>query len=87
MFTGSPEVSKKRKMKELRVLQLYDLGFSSRKIASLVHLSLRDTTRFVNLASNKIKSPTVTSINDEIILEYSVIPETNMLLSAGIVQS
>ena len=27
---------------------------------------------FVNLASNKIKSPSVTSIHDEIILEYRV---------------
>jgi hypothetical protein len=43
-----------------------------RKIASSVHLSLRDVTRFVNLASNKIMSPSVTSIHDEIILEYRV---------------
>lgn len=61
-----------RKTKELKVLELHNQGTSYRKIASLVHLSLRDVTRFVNLASNKIKSPSVTSIHDEIILEYRV---------------
>ena len=71
--------SDRRKMKELKVLELHREGYSYRKIASLVHLSLRDVTRFVNLASNKIMSPSVTSnkimspsIHDEIILEYRV---------------
>ena len=64
--------SDKRKMKELKGLELHQQGYSYRKNASMVHLSLRDVIRFVNLASNKIKSPSVTSIHDEIILEYRV---------------
>jgi hypothetical protein len=72
MSIGSRPLSDKRKMKELKVLELHNQGDSYRRIASLVHLSLRDITRFVNLASNKIKSPSVTSIHDEIILEYRV---------------
>jgi len=64
--------SDRRKMKELKVLELHQEGYSYRKIASLVHLSLRDVTKFVNLASNKIMSPSLTSIHDEIILEYRV---------------
>lgn len=59
-------------MKELEVLRLHDEGYSFRRIARIVHVSLRDVTKFVNLASNKIKSPSVTSIHDEIILEYRV---------------
>jgi hypothetical protein len=62
----------RKKMKEMKVLELHDQGWSYRKISSMVHLSLRDVTKFVNLASNKIKSPSVTSIHDEIILEYRV---------------
>jgi len=62
--------SDRRKMKEL--IELHQEGYSYRKIASLVHLSLRDVTKFVNLASNKIMSTSVTSIHDEIILEYRV---------------
>jgi hypothetical protein len=64
--------SEKRRTKELKVLEMHSQGLSYRKIASSVHLSLRDVTRFVNLASNKIMSPSVTSIHDEIILEYRV---------------
>jgi len=64
--------SERRKIKELKVLELHNQGKSYRKIASMVHLSLRDITKFVNLASNKIKSPSVPSIHDEIILEYRV---------------
>jgi chromosome segregation ATPase len=64
--------SNARRMKELKVLELHDKGFSSREIASIVHMSLRDVTKFINLASNKIKSPSVTSIHDEIVLEYRV---------------
>lgn len=72
MSIGSQPLSGTRKTKELKVLELHNQGYSSRKIASLVHLSLRDVTKFVNLASNKIKSPSVTSIHNEIILEYRV---------------
>lgn len=72
MSIGSQPLSDKRKTKELKVLELHNQGYSYRMIASLVHLSLRDVTRFVNLASNKVKSPSVTSIHDEIILEYRV---------------
>jgi aspartyl-tRNA synthetase len=64
--------SDRRNTKEQKVLELCNQGYPYRKIASLVHLSLRDVTKFVNLASNKIKSPSVTSIHDEIILEYRV---------------
>lgn len=64
--------SDKRKMKELKGLELHQQGYSYRKNPSMVHLSLRDVTKFVNPASNKIKSPSVTSIHDEIILEYRV---------------
>ena len=59
-------------MKELDVLRLHDEGYSFRRIARIVRVSLRDVTKFVNLASNEIKSPSVTSIHDEIILEYRV---------------
>jgi hypothetical protein len=61
----------------LRVLQLYNQGFSYRRIAKQVHLSLRDVAKFINLAANRTKSPYSTSIHDEIILEYRV----NMLRS------
>ena len=64
--------SDRRKTEEQKVLELCNQGYPYRKIASLVHLSLRDVTKFVNLASNKIMSPSVTSIHDEIILEYRV---------------
>jgi uncharacterized phage infection (PIP) family protein YhgE len=64
--------SERRKMKEMRVLELHDQGYSYRKISDLVHLSLRDVTKVINLTSNKIKSPSVTSLHDEIILEYRV---------------
>ena len=72
MLTGSLHTSDKTKAKELKVLQLHDQGYSHRKIASIVHMSLRDVNKFINLASNKIKSPSSTSIHDEIILEYRV---------------
>ncbi|MFY9966293.1 MAG: hypothetical protein WBL44_15595 [Nitrososphaeraceae archaeon] len=72
MSIGSQPLSDKRKTKESKVLEQHNQGYSYQKITSLVHLSLRDVTRFVNLASNKIKSPSVTSIHDEIILEYRV---------------
>ena len=62
----------KRKMKELRVLELHQQRYSYRKIASLVHLSLRDVTKNIHRISNKTKSPSTTSIIDEVILEYRV---------------
>jgi orotate phosphoribosyltransferase-like protein len=62
--------SDRRRMKELKVLELHDKGFSSRKIASLVHLSLRDVTNYINRLSNKTKSPSSNSVMDEVVLEY-----------------
>ena len=59
-------------MKELRVLELHQQRYSYRKIASLVHLSLRDVTKNIHRISNKTKSPSTTSIIDEVILEYRV---------------
>jgi hypothetical protein len=68
----SETLSDKRKMKELRVLELHQQGYSYRKIASLVHLSLRDVTKYIHRISNKTKSASTTSIMDEVILEYTV---------------
>ena len=68
----SETLSDNRKMKELRVLELHQQGYSYRKIASLVHLSLRDVTKYIHRISNKTKSPSTTSIMDEVILEYRV---------------
>ena len=68
----SETLSDKRKMKELRVLELHQQGYSYRKIASLVHLLLRDVTKYIHRISNKSKSPSTTSIMDEVILEYRV---------------
>jgi len=65
----SETLSDKRKMKELRVLELHQQGYSYRKIASLVHLSLRDVTKYIHRISNKTKSASTTSIMDEVILE------------------
>jgi len=64
--------SDRKKSKELTVLELYDQGLSYRKIAKEAHLSLRDITRFVRMVSNKTRSPTSTSIMDEVVLEYRV---------------
>lgn len=64
--------SYRKKTRELKVLELHDKGFSSRKIASLVHLSLRDVTKYIHILSNKTKSPSSTSVIDEVILEYRV---------------
>ncbi|MGC1132617.1 MAG: hypothetical protein WA941_07330, partial [Nitrososphaeraceae archaeon] len=62
----------RRKMKELKVLELHDQGFSYRKIASLVHLSLRDVTKYIHRISNKTNSPSTISVMDEVVLEYRV---------------
>ena len=59
-------------MKGLKVLQLFDQGYSYRRIAKLVQLSLRDVAKFVNLAADKTRTPSTVSINDLIILEYHV---------------
>jgi hypothetical protein len=59
-------------MKELKVLELHHQGYSYRKIASLVHLSLRDVTKYIHRISNKTKSPSTTSVMDEVVLEYRV---------------
>jgi len=64
--------SERRKIKELKVLELHDRGFSSRKIASLIHLSLRDVTKYIHRISNKTKSPSTTSVMDEVVLEYRI---------------
>jgi hypothetical protein len=64
--------SERRKTKELKVLELYDKGLSYRKIASLVHLSLRDVTKYIHRISNKTPSPSTTSLMDEVVLEYRV---------------
>ena len=57
-------------MKALKVLELFDQGYSYRKIAKLVHLSLRDVSKFINLAADKTRTPSTASIHDLIILEY-----------------
>jgi len=59
-------------MKELKVLELHDQGFSYRKIASQVHLSLRDVTKYIHRISNKTNSPSTISVMDEVVLEYRV---------------
>jgi hypothetical protein len=64
--------SERRKMKEMKVLELHDQGFSYRKIASLVHLSLRDVTKYTHRISNETKSPSTVSVMDEVVLEYRV---------------
>jgi hypothetical protein len=64
--------SDRRKMKELKVLELHREGYSYRKIASSVHLSLRDVTKYIHRISNKTKSPSTTSVMDEVVLEYRV---------------
>lgn len=56
----------------MKVLELHDQGFSYRKIASLVHLSLRDVTKYIHRISNKTNSPSTISVMDEVVLEYRV---------------
>jgi transposase len=64
--------SDRRKLKKLKVLELYDQGLSYRKIAREVHVSLREVTKYIQRISNKRKSPAMSSIHDEIVLEYTV---------------
>ena len=72
MSTGSLRLLERKKMKALKVLELFDQGYSYRKIAKLVHLSLRDVSKFINLAAGKTRTPSTASIHDLIILEYRV---------------
>jgi hypothetical protein len=64
--------SEMMKLKELKVLELHDKGFSYRQIASIVHMSLRDIIKYIHRLSNKTKSPSSTSVMDEVVLEYRV---------------
>jgi hypothetical protein len=64
--------SDNRKKKELKVLELHDRGYSYRKIAEDVHLSLRDVTKYIHRVSSKTKSPSTISVMDEVVLEYRV---------------
>jgi hypothetical protein len=63
--------SVRKRAKELKVLELHRQGFSYRKIASEVHLSLREVSKYVQTISNKRKSST-TSLMDEVVLEYRI---------------
>ena len=72
MSIGSLEFSDKRRVKEWKVFELHNQGFSYRKIAAVVHMSLRDVTKYIHRISNKTKSPSTTSVMDEIVLEYRV---------------
>jgi DNA-binding NarL/FixJ family response regulator len=69
MSSESLRLADRRKNKELKVLELYDQGYSYRKIAEEVHLSLRDVSKYIHRVSNKTKSPSTVSIHDEVILE------------------
>ena len=72
MLTGSLRIFERKKMKGLKVLELSNQGYSYRKIAKLVHLSLRDVSKFINLAADKTKTPSTACFHDFIILEYRV---------------
>ena len=71
MSLGSIRRFERKKMKGLKVLELFDQGFSYRKIAKLLHMYLRDISKFINLAADKkTKPPSTVSIHDLIILEF-----------------
>ena len=72
MSIGTQILSDKRRTKELKILHLHDQGFSYRKIAKEVHVSLRDVTKYIQTISSKRRSPLTTSVHDEIVLEYTV---------------
>jgi predicted nucleic acid-binding Zn-ribbon protein len=72
MSIESSQYSEKRKSKELKVLELHHQGYPYRNIASVVHVSLRDVTKYIHRISNKTKSPSTVSIMDEVVLEYRV---------------
>ena len=71
MSTGSLRLFERKKTKATKVLELFNQGYSYWKIAKLVHLSLRDVSKFINLAADKYRTPSTTSIHD-LILEYRV---------------
>jgi hypothetical protein len=50
------------------VFEPFTLELSSKE----VHPSLREVSKYVQTISNKRESPSVTSIHDEIVLEYTV---------------
>ncbi|MGH9993818.1 MAG: hypothetical protein ACRD4J_01095 [Nitrososphaeraceae archaeon] len=64
--------SERKRIKELKVLELHVKGFSFRQIAKLTHVSLREVTKYVHGISNKTKSPSSTSVMDEVVLEYRI---------------
>lgn len=72
MSTGSLRLFERKKMKAVKVLELFNQGHSYRAIANFLHMSLRDVSKFINLAADKYRTPSTTSINDLIILEYHV---------------
>jgi DNA-binding NarL/FixJ family response regulator len=60
--------SDRKRANELKVLELHDKGFSYRKIAMEVHVSLRDVAKYIQRISNRKESQSRTSIHDEIFL-------------------
>ncbi len=62
----------RKREKELKVFELYQQGLSYRKIAKEARLSLRDVAKYIHRISNKTKSPSTTSLMDEVVLEYRV---------------
>lgn len=62
----------RKREKELKVFELYQQGLSYRKIAKEARLSLRDVAKYIHRISNKTKSPSTTSVMDEVVLEYRV---------------
>ena len=62
----------RKREKELKVFELYQQGLSYRRIAKEARLSLRDVAKYIHRISNKTKSPSTTSVMDEVVLEYRV---------------
>jgi DNA-binding CsgD family transcriptional regulator len=72
MSTGSLRLLERKKVKGLKVLELFNQGYTYRAIAKILHLSLRDVSKFINLAEDRTRTPSTSSIHDLIILEYRV---------------
>lgn len=72
MSNGSQRLLERKKVKGLKVLELFHQGHSYRDIAKLVHMSLRDVSKFINLVEDRTRTPSTSSIHDLIILEYRV---------------
>ena len=53
MSNGSQRLLERKKVKGPRVLELFNQGHSYREIAKLVHMSLRDVSKFINLAEDR----------------------------------